>query len=76
MAMMMFWKDGPSTAVIAEARISSGTAKNMSTSRIKISSHLPPRNPARLPIATPATTVTDTTMNASRSEVRAPQTTP
>ncbi len=75
-AKMMLRNDAPSTAAIARAKISSGMDRNTSTIRMRISSTLPPRNPARLPTATPMMTVSVTTISESRSEVRAPQMTP
>ena len=52
-ARMMLPKEGPSTAAMASAKISSGMDRNTSTSRIRISSTRPPRKPARLPTMTP-----------------------
>ncbi len=73
---MMLRNEGPSTAAIARAKISSGIDRKTSTIRIRYSSTRPPTNPAMLPTVTPITTVSDTTMRDSRSEVRAPQMTP
>jgi hypothetical protein len=73
---MMLRNDGPSTAAMARARISSGTDRKTSTIRIRKSSQRPPRNPAAAPTTTPIATESATTMTESRSEVRAPQTMP
>ncbi len=48
-ARMMFRKDGPRTAAIASAMMSSGTASETSTIRIRTSSHRPPRYAGEAP---------------------------
>ena len=59
-----------------DGKISSGTAMKMSTIRISSSSSLPPSTAARLPMITPTTTATATTVMDRRTESRAPQTMP
>ncbi len=73
---MMLLNEGPRTAAMARANISSGMARNTSTMRIRNSSSFPPLTPAMLPTMTPTVTVMATTISESRSEVLAPQITP
>ncbi len=60
---MMLPKEGPSTAAMASAKISSGIDRKTSTSRISSSSTRPPRKPATLPTMTPMVTAMLTTIS-------------
>jgi hypothetical protein len=62
-ARMMLPKDGPKTAAMASAKISSGMDRKTSTRRISSSSTRPPRKPAMLPTTTPMVTAMLTTMS-------------
>ena len=64
---------GPSAPTIATASTSGGKAMSTSTTRMRKTSHLPPRNPALSPRSAPMPTEINAAKIPAASDTRAPQ---
>ena len=72
-ATMTFKMLGPSTAVMAMARIRPGKAYRLSITRLSTRSNGPPRKPASRPSGTPSTRATMEELNPMIRAIRVPQ---
>jgi hypothetical protein len=72
---MAFVMPGPSDATMAMARMSPGTARKISVTRMISSPTQPPKKPATMPNGTPIRMETPTTIRLIRSVSRVPRTT-
>jgi len=72
MAMMIFKMLGPSTAVMAIARISPGKEYRLSISRLRRRSKVPPTKPANSPSGTPSRSEISAELNPMIRAIRVP----